>query len=138
MKRPASYTTKQRDAIVSYLSSLGAAHVTAGRIAEHFKEQEICVGLTTIYRQLDKLVQQGVVKKYTVDGINGACYQYISEDSDMNDHYHLKCEMCGELIYLQCDYIDALSRHFLENHLFALEPQKTLFYGRCNNCFSQE
>ncbi|MGI6175984.1 MAG: Fur family transcriptional regulator [Christensenellales bacterium] len=138
MKRPAHYHTKQRDAIVSYLSSLEGAHVTAGRIAAYFKEQGIRVGLTTIYRQLDKLVQEGVVAKYTVDGVNSACYQYTDEDSDADkDHYHLKCEMCGDLIHLQCDHVATLSRHFFEKHLFALDSQKTLFYGTCNQCYAQ-
>ena len=138
MKRPASYYTKQRDAIVSYLSSLGGTHVTVAHMAEHFKEREIRIGLTTIYRQLDKMVQEGSVKKLTVDGVSGACYQYIDENSYMADHYHLKCEVCGELIHLQCGHIEALNRHIFEHHLFALKPQKTIFYGICNNCESRE
>jgi Fur family ferric uptake transcriptional regulator len=138
MKRPSNYHTKQRDIIVSYLCSLGHAHVTAGRMTEYFKEQGVRIGLTTIYRQLDKLVQEGVVGKYTADGVSGACYQYIGKDNDVDkNHYHLKCEKCGDLIHLQCNHVEALGRHFLENHLFALDSQKTLFYGTCNKCYAQ-
>ena len=76
MKRSASYHTKQRETIISYLSSLGSAHITAGSMAEYFNEQGISIGLTTVYRQLNKLIQKGLVRKFSVDGINGACYQY--------------------------------------------------------------
>lgn len=137
MQRSASYHTKQRDAVISYLSSLEGAHATAGHIAAYFKGQGIRVGLTTVYRQLDKLVQEGAVKKFMVDGFSGACYQYIHDNSDTDGHYHLKCEMCGDLIHLQCDHVATLSQHFFEKHLFALKPQRTLFYGTCNRCYSQ-
>ena len=62
----------------------------------------------------------------------------MGDESNMGDHYHLKCEKCGELIHLQCDQIEALGQHIFERHSFTLKPQKTLFCGTCNMCYLKE
>ena len=103
---------------------------------EYFKDREIAVGTTTIYRQLEKMVKEGLVEKYVVEGTNSACFEYIgeSETSDYESCYHCKCEKCGKLIHIQCDEIECLSRHMTEHHDFQLDPKRTVFYGICNEC----
>ena len=111
-------------------------HVTVQEIREYFKDREIAVGTTTIYRQLEKLVKDGLVEKYVVAGTNSACFEYIgeSETSDYESCYHCKCEKCGKLIHIQCDEIECLSRHMTEHQDFQLDPKRTVFYGICNEC----
>ena len=97
-------------------------HVTVQEIREYFKDREIAVGTTTIYRQLEKMVKDGLVEKYVVEGTNSACFEYIgeSETSDYESCYH--------------DEIECLSRHMTEHHDFQLDPKRTVFYGICNEC----
>ena len=63
----AQYKTKQMTEILTYLKSVQGQHVTVNDIRRHFQEQGIAVGTTTVYRQLDKMVKEGIVAKYVVD-----------------------------------------------------------------------
>ena len=83
-----------------------------------------------------KMVKEGLVEKYVVEGTNSACFEYIgeSETSDYESCYHCKCEKCGKLIHIQCNEIECLSRHMTEHHDFQLDPKRTVFYGICNEC----
>ena len=68
------YSTKQRDAILSFLKE-NNAHVSASDIVFHLKEQGYKISTATVYRTLDKLVSDGVVRKMVVGDGSGACYQ---------------------------------------------------------------
>ena len=134
MKRPSSYNTKQREAVFEYIVSLGNTHVTAAQIVSHFEAEELSVGRTTIYRHIDKLTQDGKLRKYNVDGIVGACYQYITDNGEQQKKLLLKCEDCGELIHLECDELDEIHRHIYLDHTFKVNIAKTVFYGKCGAC----
>lgn len=130
MERPAHYKTKQRDAILSYVASLGEAHVTAGEIAAHFKLRGEPVALTTVYRHLEKLESQGQICKTQTER-SGANYRYIGACGDC---FFVKCEQCGETEHLSCDEMSSLRHHLFEKHSFHIIPAKTVMYGRCGTC----
>jgi len=138
MKRPDSYKTKQREAILDYIVSLEGAHVTAAQIALHFEQEDVSIGKTTIYRHLEKLTENGNLRRYVTDGISGACYQYVGNEIINNTHLHLKCEQCGELFHLECDALDDLEQHVLDEHAFQVNTTKTVLYGTCDDCLQKE
>ena len=74
------YKTRQREAILDYLIEHKDKHVTVNNISDHLEQEGARVGVTTIYRHLDKLFEQGLVRKYTVDGSTSACFQYSNAD----------------------------------------------------------
>ena len=134
MKRSAVYNTKQRAAILNYIISLENAHVTAAQIAEHFEKEDVSIGRATIYRHLDKLTENGKVRKYATDGVSGACYQHIDDKEGCQTHLHLRCDGCGELQHLECDALDEIQRHVFDKHDFKVNALKTVLYGKCGNC----
>ena len=134
MERPASYQTKQREAILSHIASLQDSHFTAAQIAEHFAKSQNPVGLTTIYRHLEKLVESGIVRKYSMDGVSGACFQYMGTSEDCGEHFHLKCDNCGELLHFSCALMGEMHRHISDDHDFKVNAMKTVFYGTCGRC----
>ena len=131
-----AYNTKQKEAVLACLKAHSEGHVHAADIAEHLAGAGNKVGLTTIYRQLDKLVEEGVVKKFVTEG-SSACYQYVG-DGHCGEHFHLKCESCGKLIHLKCRTFDRLSAHILEEHGFLSDPGRTTLYGVCSDCRTKE
>lgn len=133
MKQKTSYITKQGEAILGYIVSLAGTHITVEQIASHFERLEGGIGLTTIYRHLDKLVQSGKVRKYIIDGVSSACYQYVKETHP--EQFHLKCDICGSLQQLECDTMKNLTGHILEEHNFQINATKTVFYGKCKSCY---
>ncbi|MDR3207406.1 MAG: transcriptional repressor [Oscillospiraceae bacterium] len=138
MHRPTSYHTRQGEAILAYLASLEGGHVTVEQIAAHLDGQGAGVGVTTIYRHLDKLAADGRVRRYTLDGAAGSCYQYVDDWTPCREHFHLKCEACGGLYHLRCDTLGELADHVAQEHGFQIDPMKTTFYGLCRNCRARD
>jgi Fur family ferric uptake transcriptional regulator len=130
------YSTKQRTIILNFLRE-NSAHVTASDIISHLREQNISVGTATVYRTLDKLVSQGILKKMIIDERSGACYQY-TESAHCSEHFHLKCISCGKLIHLSCDFLQQMEKHILDDHGFKVSSGKTVIYGHCSDCSDKE
>lgn len=128
-----AYQTKQGQALADYLRGLGPRHVSAAEIGEALSRQ---MGVATVYRQLEKLVEQGLVQKFVNDG-GPACYQYVG-GGDCRLHFHLKCGGCGRLIHLECEELDRLSAHILAEHGFQMDPGRTALYGTCAACMAGE
>lgn len=84
MGTKAPYQTKQMKQILAYLQTIEGTHVTAADVCSYFKEQGINVGTTTVYRNLEKMVEQRLVAKYNVDGTSSACFEYLGAE----EHCH--------------------------------------------------
>ena len=134
MKASTTYKTKQKDQIMNCLIQNKDRHITADEILEELNREKALVGKTTIYRYLDKLVSQGIVRKYIIEEGKRACYQYMEQNHACNEHYHLKCVDCGELFHLECDYLQQLDAHIRDRHHFKVDHSKTVLYGRCGSC----
>ncbi|MBR0086950.1 MAG: transcriptional repressor [Lachnospiraceae bacterium] len=134
-----TYRTRQREILLQYLKSMAGNHVTAQDAAEYLKAQGSTIGQSTVYRQLEKLVDEGVVSKYIIDQNTPACFEYIGEDSHEAEEvcFHCKCERCGRLIHMHCDELEGIAAHLLEEHHFRLNPLRTVFYGICEACQKQ-
>ena len=128
------YKTKQRDLILNYFIENKSKHVTAEDIVIHLNNEGTSVGKSTVYRCLDKLMEQGAIRKYIIEEGIGACYQYQDENNDCEEHFHLKCIDCGRLIHLQCDYLAEADEHILHHHNFRIDNRKTVLYGHCGKC----
>lgn len=136
MAKKAQYKTRQMTELLSYLKSVQGSHVTVSDICDHFESERIAVGTTTIYRHLERMVNEGMVAKYVVEGTSSACFEYIGKRQDCGQpvSYHCKCEKCGKLIHLQCNEVGSLRQHLLEHHGFEMNFQRTVFYGICGKC----
>jgi Fur family transcriptional regulator, ferric uptake regulator len=136
----APYKTKQMTELLTYLKSVQGNHITVSDISSYFQKKGIAVGTTTIYRHLEKMVQEGVVAKYVVDGTTSACFEYTGKQDKEKKIvcYHCKCEKCGKLIHLQCNEVEILKQHMMEHHSFEMDPLRTVFYGICSECRKAE
>lgn len=134
MKNDSGYKTRQKEKILDYLVRNKEKHTNVQEISAFLTEEGTPVGTATIYRQLDKLIDSGTVRRYNFDGKTGACYQYIENDSECHEHFHLKCTICGKLIHLNCERLSGIDRHIFEHHGFQVDPSQTVFYGKCSDC----
>ena len=81
------------------------------------------------------MVANETVKKYFIDGVAGACFEYIGDDIENHEkHFYLKCEQCGKLVRFQCEELEHIQNHLLIDHGFSINSAKTVFYGICNQC----
>lgn len=130
-----TYKTKQREYMLEFLRQDPGRHVTVAELVRFLQDNGTPVSTTTVYRNLEQMVSEGVVRKYFLDEQTGACYQYIGEDvTPCKEHFHLKCVQCGRLYHVRCDYLQNLGEHLLEEHGFAIDNTKTVLYGTCAAC----
>ena len=134
MNVKSKYHTRQKSELLSYLETVPGVHLTAGEISDGLAAMGHPMGLTTVYRQMDGLLEEGLANKYTLDG-KSACYEYIPKGSHLGGEcFHCKCEKCGRLYHMHCRELELIAGHLLEEHHFQLNPLRTVFYGTCESC----
>ena len=132
--RPA-YHTKQQDELLAYLKDRRGVHLTAAQIRDDLVRAGRPISTATIYRQMEKLVAEGTVRKYLLETGDSACYEYADDPTrDCSSHFHCKCEKCGRLIHLDCEELREIRRHLLSEHGFDWDAGRTVFYGICDQC----
>ena len=128
------YRTKAQAELLAYLQATPGVHHTATELKEHFAAEGTPIGTATIYRRLERFVDEGKIRKYVIGTGDSACYTYEEETSCCAEHFHCKCEKCGKLIHLDCDELNEMQSHLKAEHRFALDPVRTVFYGLCEQC----
>jgi len=125
-----SYNTKQKQIILDYLKDNKDKCLTINQIYDNLHDNHI--GLTTIYRFLNKLYDEGKINKFLSEN-KEASYQYLIDDNCMK-HIHLKCINCGKIIHLDCHIINDFKDHINLEHGFSIDNSKTSIYGLCKEC----
>lgn len=134
MPRKPEYHTKTQSQLLGVLQENAGRHFTAMELNTALAGSGKPVGLATIYRQLEKLEAQGLVRRYTTDDRGSACWQYAGEGACCHSHFHLKCTACGQLFHLECSHIAEIYSHVAAEHSFQIDPGRTVFYGICGEC----
>ncbi len=132
------YKTKQKELLLACLNENKSVHLTAAEISQRLQEKGHSLGMSTVYRHLDKLVSAGLVRKYIIDENSPACYQYTDNSDSCCEHFHLKCSSCGRLIHTDCHLMKQIAEHMKESHGFIVDTAKTLLYGTCSECSQKE
>ena len=132
MERSKTYNTKQKDVIINLIKDKKHEFTTK----EIYNDLDKKVGLTTIYRLIDSLVNEGMLTK-NINSKNEASYQVL-EICDKENHFYLKCDDCGDLIHIDCDYIEPLKKHILDEHNFKLNDNHIIINGTCNKCSKKD
>lgn len=136
MTESQGYRTKQR-AIIEKVFAENSGHITIDGLLNDLKKRGETVGRTTVYRTLEKLVNEGKARKYSSSMGESVCYQYTEKSHKCTEHFHLKCDGCGRLIHIECEHITGLSKHIKKDHKFTVNNLKTILYGICEDCAKQ-
>lgn len=121
--------SRQRDRLLELLQSTDI-HPTAFWLYDRLKKDFPSLSLGTVYRNLDILEKQGLIKKLDFLGTN-AHY-----DANLKDHFHFICEKCGKIIDLDIQIKDILFDRLTD--LTNLKPDRLRveFFGLCRDCSS--
>ncbi|MEM1483245.1 Fur family transcriptional regulator [Oscillospiraceae bacterium PP1C4] len=134
MNMESGYKTRQRELILDFLTANKERHLSVDEMMDYLRGQKSPVGKSTIYRYLDRLVEQGRVRKYFLEEGKGACFQYADDPDGCSRHFHLKCTGCGQLIHVECNYLSDVEQHMFKHHQFTIDNTKTVLYGQCEAC----
>lgn len=87
--------SKQRE-LIEYTVKNNRIHPTADEVYSILKPNNPSLSLGTVYRNLNTLAESGKIKKLSMaDGIHRF-------DGDVKEHYHVCCEICGN-VYDVCE-----------------------------------
>ena len=120
--------TKQKQLILETLKK-NKNHPTILELYDEIKNIDDSVGQATVYRNVNKLVEEGKVKKIITD--SGCHY-----DSDCNIHYHLECDKCGKIIEVFDEKYFSMIRRLEAEYSIKIEDSNVLFKGICDKCLS--
>lgn len=122
--------TKQKRVILQSVEQLGC-HPTAVQIYSAVRKVLPRTSLSTVYRNLGILVDQGKIK-----AVKGAGTE-IHYDHNTGEHNHIKCKICGRVCDVNIDPvdIDTLDPEAVSNFI-VLEVRMNIL-GICPECAEQ-
>jgi len=130
--------TTGREALLDVLSQANE-HLSAEDIYMKIHPVYPAVGLTSIYRTLDILVNIGLIHKFDF-GHGRARYELAEGPKGKRHHHHLVCTGCGRVI----DYTDFIDEEVAllkkteeglsQKYNFRIDNHLIQFYGLCDAC----
>jgi len=122
--------TPQRRAILEELAKL-RSHPTADEIFVLVRRKVPKVSLATVYRNLERLAEAGMIQKLELTG------KKRRYDADTERHYHFRCMECGKVFDLALDADGALDELADQIEEFEVLEHRLEFRGRCPECAKQ-
>ena len=85
--------TEKREAIFALIEEMqqNHEHLTAEEIFMRLKKQVSHLSFSTVYRNLEKLINEELIKK--IPSPKGAAYY----DAITAPHHHIRCKICGRV-----------------------------------------
>lgn len=128
------YKTKARTVLFEFLQENPDRGFTAIDLLTYLQLNIEGVNKTTVYRNLDRLCEQGIIYKYREPEHEGWFYQYSTEHTPCNTHMHGKCSKCGKLFHIEDDFVNEFEKNVMENYGLKIDFGKTLIIGICKAC----
>lgn len=124
--------TKQKQIILDTLEH-DKTHPTMYQIYEKIKKKypDCKLGQATVYRNVNRLVEEGSVRKISLPNAVD-CY-----DGNIREHYHLICEKCGKLIDVFDDEIINYFNTLKKRHNIIINRYLVLLEGVCKKCLEK-
>ena len=88
---------------------------------------------STVYRLMQRLVEEGEVKRFAVGNSRRFVYQLMGGE-ECHSHLHMKCRACGRLFHLEERVSHALARTLATANGFSLDQADTVLFGECADC----
>ena len=130
--------TSGREITIDVLTATNE-HLSAEDIYLKVHSVNTSIGLTSVYRTLELLVNMGIVSKFDF-GDGRARYEMAEGPKGAKHHHHLVCTGCGRIV----DYSDFLSEDkaffksvegtLSKKYAFRITNHLVQFYGLCNIC----
>lgn len=107
-----------------------SGHLTADEVYERVRSSSPYVDLSTIYRTLQFLKQQGLIGELRLDG-EPARYEAMRTGEE---HHHALCTRCGCMLHIDPADLEALEQLLLEKYGFHTSLVHVLVPGLCAAC----
>ena len=128
--------TPQREATVLVLLENEQDHLSAEDVFLLVKEKAPDIGLATVYRTLELLLELKIVDKINFgDGV----FRYdLRKDGDIHFHHHLVCMHCGSVHEIEEDLLFDVEKIVEKDYGFKIKDHRLTFHGICSPCQEKE
>ena len=126
-----SYHTQQRCALLAFLSAHADEQFTVEQLLAAMGDE--APGRSTVYRALDRLVEEGTVRRFAPESGGSAAYQAM-DPGHCDAHLHLKCTACGGLYHMDHAVSEQIMKEVLNRSEFSLDEKETVLFGVCKGC----
>ena len=133
-----TYKTRQRADIIDCLRENSENGLTVEALMKKLSERGTPVGTTTVYRYVEALVKEGVVRRFPREGKKSVVLQYVENPKHCGEHVHLQCKNCGKFVHLGCECMKEANEHLFKDHGFKIDNEKTVLVGLCADCLKGE
>lgn len=121
--------TRQRLLIWAALTAEPDAHLSVDDLVGRIREDVPSVNASTVYRTLELLVDEGLVRRTYLGG-DRAYFEPASEHL----HHHLVCTSCGAVEHFHGATLGDLAARVRADTGFALSDQEVTLFGVCSPC----
>ncbi len=130
--------TPGRELILEILESTDE-HLSPEDIYSKVSLEHPEIGLTTVYRTLDILVNLGIVVKLDF-GDGKSRYELSANFNHKKHHHHLVCASCGKIIDYsdfmneELEFLNKIEKKLEKKYTFKINSHFIKFDGLCNYC----
>jgi Fur family ferric uptake transcriptional regulator len=121
--------TAQRLAVLRAVAT--HPHVTADAVAETVRAEIGAISIQSVYDALNVLVAEGLLRR-----IQPAGSPARFEDRVGDNHHHLICRSCGEMIDIDCAVGSAPCLVVDEHRGYEIDEAEVVYWGRCPACLA--
>lgn len=119
--------TRQRNVILQELQRM-KSHPSADELYQRVRRRHPGLSLSTVYRNLDVLSEQGVIQKLDVGGTQR---RY---DGDLSEHHHIRCTGCGRVDDLSGNLPCCIEDAFAGRSGYKITGHRLELTGLCPKC----
>lgn len=123
--------TPQRLMVLEALAAAGD-HVSAEDIHREVAARYPYINLSTVYRTLDLLATERVVRTAEV-GEDRRLYELAT----LEPHHHLACRRCARIVHVEAVDVSAIEERVGAEHGFAVDETVLTSFGTCRECREQ-
>jgi Fur family ferric uptake transcriptional regulator len=125
--------TRQRD-LVAQVVFLSEDHLSVEGIRRELKRRGERVGMATIYRTLDLLLESRLVRAHEF----GEGFKRYEPAVAQAAHEHLICERCGRVVEFTNERLERMLPVLADEHGFQHRRHRVEIYGVCRACSQRE
>lgn len=104
-------------------------HQSAEDVYRALINEDVDIGLATVYRVLTQFEQAGILARSQFDGGKA-----VFELNDGDHHDHLICTHCSKVVEFTDHDIEKRQHKIAKDQGFVLESHTMMLYGICSDC----
>ncbi|MGX6608446.1 Fur family transcriptional regulator [Micromonosporaceae bacterium Da 78-11] len=125
---PNTRSTRQRGEVLALLRDTDGSH-SAQQLHYMLRERDAKVGLTTVYRTLQLLVEAGDVDATRLPG-----GEQLFRLCSPSHHHHLVCRGCGRTVEVEGPAVERWADRVAAEHGFTDVGHTVEIFGTCTAC----